>query len=364
MEALVVFLPGDGIGPEVSAAAGQVLQTVAAKWELPLRIREYPIGGASLAQFQTPITREALEACRRAAAVFLGAVGDPRWDDKPREQKPETALLTLRKALNVYANLRPVKVFPVLSRASALREEVVRGTDFLVVRELTGGIYFGEPRGHTERRGWDTMVYLREEVERIARLAFRLARQRRKKVTSVDKANVLEVSRFWRKVVKQVRRGFPDVTLEHLYVDNAAMQMVQNPHQFDVILTANMFGDILSDIGGAVSGSLGLLPSASIGESVALYEPVHGSAPDIAGRGIANPVAAIASVAMMFTHSFRLPQAGRLIEQAIEKTLNEGYGTPDIAGPGIRTVSTREMTGRILENLQKLWEENTTGAVV
>ncbi len=364
MKVSVVVLPGDGIGPEVTAAAGRVLNTVAAWWNIQTELQEYPVGGASLEQFGLPLTQETLEACRRADVVFLGAVGDPRWDDEPPTHQPETALLTLRQELKVFANIRPVKVYRSLLHASPLAAPVLENTDFVVVRELTGGIYFGEPRGRTAGRAWNTMVYRREEIERIARLAFRWARNRRGKVTSVDKANVLEVSRFWRGVVKTVQREFPDVTLSHLYVDNAAMQIVLNPRQFDVILTGNMFGDILSDIGGAVSGSLGMLPSASIGESTALYEPVHGSAPSLAGKNIANPLGAISSVALMFTHSFRLPEAGRLIDRAIEETLDAGYATADIAYAGSKTITTTEMTEQVLEQLQRLWEKSQAGALV
>ncbi|HFB68098.1 MAG TPA: 3-isopropylmalate dehydrogenase [Calditrichae bacterium] len=364
MKATIVTLPGDGIGPEVTAAAVKVLRTVAERWGFQVTVWEYPVGGASIDRFGVPLTDETLEICRRADAVLLGAVGGPEWDDLPQQLKPEAALLALRRELGVYANIRPVKVFPTLAGASSLKTKIIRGTDFVVVRELTGGIYFGQPRGLQTERGWNTMVYRRREVERIARLAFRMALERRRKVTSVDKANVLEVSRFWREVVNDVARDFPEVTLEHMYVDNAAMQLVMNPRQFDVILTGNMFGDILSDIGGAVSGSLGLLPSASLGDSGALYEPVHGSAPDIAGKKVANPIAAIASVALMFTHTFKVPEAAAVIQQAIEHTLAEGYCTPDIAFPGAKTVSTDDMVQLILHQIENIQEERKSGVII
>ena len=364
MKATIVTLPGDGIGPEVTAAAIKVLRSVASRWGFSINVWEYPIGGASIDTYGVPITDETLEICRRADAVLLGAVGGPEWDDLPQQLKPEAALLTLRRELGVYANIRPVKVYPQLQQASSLKERILSGTNFVVVRELTGGVYFSEPRGADNNRGWNTMSYRRWEVERIARLAFHMAVQRGRKVTSVDKANVLEVSRFWRDVVNDVHRDFPEVELHHMYVDNAAMQMVLNPRQFDVILTGNMFGDILSDIGGAISGSLGLLPSASLGDSGALYEPVHGSAPDIAGKGIANPIAAIASVAMMFTHTFRLPEAGAVIEQAIADTLAAGYATPDIAGSGAKMVSTEDLTSLILQGIENIQEERKSGVII
>ncbi len=364
MKATIVALPGDGIGPEVTAAAVKVLRSVASRWGFQITVWEYPIGGASIDRFGIPLTDETLEACRRADAVLLGAVGGPEWDDFPQQLKPEAALLALRKALGVYANIRPIRVYPTLQHASSLKEKIVAGTDMVVVRELTGGIYFGQPRGLDASHGWNTMEYRRREVDRIARLAFRLAGHRRRKVTSVDKANVLEVSRFWREVVNDVHRDFPEITLEHMYVDNAAMQLVMNPRQFDVVLTSNLFGDILSDIGGAVSGSLGLLPSASLGDSGALFEPVHGSAPDIAGKGIANPIAAIASVALMFRYTFKLPEAGEVIEQAITNTLAAGYGTPDIAYPGCKTVSTEDMVSLILHAIENIQEERKSGVII
>jgi len=364
MKATIVTLPGDGVGPEVTAAAVKVLRNVAHRWGFQVTVWEYPVGGASIDRFGVPLTEETLQACKRADAVLLGAVGGPEWDDFPQQIKPEAALLALRKALGVYANIRPIQTFPALYHASSLKEKVIAGTDMVIVRELVGGIYFGKPRGMDTSRGWNTMEYRRREVERIARMAFRMAASRRRKVTSVDKANVLEVSHFWREVVKDVHRDFPEISLEHMYVDNAAMQLVMNPRQFDVVVASNMFGDILSDIGGAVTGSLGLLQSASLGDSGALYEPVHGSAPDIAGKGIANPIAAIASVALMFRYTFKLPEAGDVIDQAIASTLAAGYGTPDIAYPGCKTVSTEDMLSLILHAIENIQEERKNGVII
>ncbi|NTV92383.1 MAG: 3-isopropylmalate dehydrogenase [Chlorobiaceae bacterium] len=347
----IVSIPGDGIGPEVVAGAVAVLRKISEKHGFEIRIEEHPFGGASYDLHGSMLTEETLEACRNCDAVLLGAVGGPKWENLPHEHKPEAALLKLRKSLGLFANLRPAKVYDALVDASSLKAAVVRGTDFLVFRELTGGIYFGEPRGYDENRGWNTMVYERHEVERIARLAFEAALKRKGRVISIDKANVLEVSQLWRNVVHGVHREFPGVELSDMYVDNAAMQIVRNPLQFDVIVTGNLFGDILSDIAGMITGSLGMLPSASIGTSHALYEPIHGSAPDIAGKNIANPIATIASVAMMFEHSFCMPDIAEEISQAIEAALAAGFRTADIAGAGERIVSTTEMTEAIVTNL-------------
>ena len=284
------------------------------------------------------------KSCFNSDAVFLGAVGGPKWEKLPHHLKPEAALLKLRKELGLFANIRPAKIYNALIDSSTLKKEVLEGTDFIVLRELTGGIYFGQPRGFDKNRGWNTMEYSAVEVERIARMAFKLAGTRKKKVTSVDKANVLEVSQFWRNIVHEVHKDFQDIELIDMYVDNTAMQIVRNPKQFDVILTSNLFGDILSDIAGMITGSLGMLPSASIGDKYALYEPVHGSAPDIAGQEKANPLAAIASVAMMFSYTFNMSKAAELIEEAIERTLAAGYRTSDIFSEGSTLVSTRKMT--------------------
>lgn len=347
----IVSIPGDGIGPEVVAGAVSVLKQLSKKHGFEVVIEEHPFGGASYDLHGEMLTNATLEACKKCDAVLLGAVGGPKWEKLPHEHKPEAALLKIRKELELFANLRPAKVYDALLDASSLKAEVVQGTDFLVFRELTGGIYFGQPRGFDENRGWNTMVYERYEVERIARLAFEAARKRKGKVISIDKANVLEVSQFWRNVVHEIHKEYADVELSDMYVDNAAMQIVRNPKQFDVIVTSNLFGDILSDIAGMITGSLGMLPSASIGKTYALYEPIHGSAPDIAGRNIANPIATIASVAMMFEHSLNRPEIAREIEAAIEATLAAGLRTADISAPGEKTVSTTEMTEAIVRHL-------------
>jgi 3-isopropylmalate dehydrogenase len=347
----IVSIPGDGIGPEVVAGAVAVMEHLSKKHGFEIEIEEHPFGGASYDQNGEMLTDATLEASKNCDAVLLGAVGGPKWEKLPHEHKPEAALLKIRKELELFANLRPAKVYDALLGASSLKPEVVRGTDFLVFRELTGGIYFGQPRGFDENKGWNTMVYERYEVERIARLAFEAARKREKKVISIDKANVLEVSQFWRNVVHEVHKDFEDVELSDMYVDNAAMQIVRNPKQFDVIVTSNLFGDILSDIAGMITGSLGMLPSASIGKNHALYEPIHGSAPDIAGQNKANPIATIASVAMMFDYSFSLPEIAAEIYQAIEATLATGLRTADIANPGESAVSTTVMTEAIVRHL-------------
>jgi 3-isopropylmalate dehydrogenase len=347
----IVSIPGDGIGPEVVAGAVSVLEQLSKKHGFETVIEEHPFGGASYDLHGEMLTQETLEACKNCDAVLLGAVGGPKWEKLPHEHKPEAALLKIRKELELFANLRPAKVYDALIDASSLKADVVRGTDFLVFRELTGGIYFGQPRGYDENRGWNTMVYERYEVERIARLAFEAARKRKGKVISIDKANVLEVSQFWRNVVHEIHKEYAEVELSDMYVDNAAMQIVRNPKQFDVIVTSNLFGDILSDIAGMITGSLGMLPSASIGTTYALYEPIHGSAPDIAGQNKANPIATIASVAMMFEYSFNKPELAREIEQAIEATLATGLRTADIAAPGDPVVSTTEMTAAIVRHL-------------
>ncbi len=348
----IVSIPGDGIGPEVVASAIRVINTLAEQHGLDIAIEEHLFGGASYDVHGEMLTEETLTACRNCDAVLLGAVGGPKWENLPHEKKPEAALLRIRKELGLFANFRPAKVYDALVNASSLKPEILAGTDFMVIRELTGGIYFGEPRGYDETRGWNTMVYEHYEVERIARLAFDAAMKRKKRLVSIDKANVLESSQFWRNIVHEVHKDFPEVELVDMYVDNAAMQIVRNPKQFDVIVTKNLFGDILSDISGMITGSLGMLPSASIGSSHALYEPIHGSAPDIAGQNKANPIATIASAAMMFEHSFCMKNIADDIYEAIEKTLASGLRTADIANPGDRIVSTTEMTDAIVANLQ------------
>ncbi len=352
----ICVLPGDGIGPEVVRAAVSVLKHAADLAKLELKLNEAAIGGDALDRFGTPLPEETLRQCSSADAVLLGAVGGSRWDSNPPELRPEKGLLGLRKQLGLYGNFRPVRVFGALSAGSVLKPEIVSGVDFVVVRELTGGLYFGEPRGIYGEAGAETglnsMLYQRYEIERIARAAFELARKRRRKVTSVDKANVLEVSRLWRRVVEDVHRAYPDVELGHQYVDNCAMQIVLRPAQFDVLLTENMFGDILSDLGGALAGSIGTLPSASLGEGTGLYEPVHGSAPDIAGRNIANPAGTILCVAMMFEMSFGRSDVARQITSAVEQTLSEGYRTPDLPGCGGTIVGTEEFAAQVKARLE------------
>jgi 3-isopropylmalate dehydrogenase len=351
----VTLLPGDGIGPEVINAAVNVLKYAAEKFNIEFEFTEKEIGGCSYEKYGTPLTDEVLSECYSSDAVFLGAVGGPKWEKLPHNLKPEAALLKLRKSLGLYANLRPAKVYNSMLSASSLKESVLADTDVMILRELTGGIYFGEPRGYDSNKGFNTMVYTKDEVERIARYAFELARGRKGRVTSVDKANVLEVSQFWRDTVHQVHTEYPDVELNDMYVDNAAMQLVRDPKQFDLVLTSNLFGDILSDIAAMITGSLGMLPSASIGKNYALYEPVHGSAPDIAGQGKANPIAAIASAAMMLKYSFEMDKASELIESSLENVLAEGYRTADIFSEGCKLVTTIQMTDLVVEEFDKLY---------
>ena len=354
----IAVLKGDGIGPEVVDAALKVLDKIGELYNVKFEYKEGLIGGAAIDETGKPLPEETLKLCLESDAVLLGAVGGPKWDNLPQDLKPERGLLQIRKALNLYANLRPVKVFDALLDTSPLKPEVAKGTDLLVVRELVSGIYYGEPRGIYEengkRCGRNTMKYCEDEIERVARKAFEIAKKRKKKVTSVDKANVLDVSALWREVVNEVAKDYPEVELEHLYVDNAAMQLVRRPASFDVIVTGNIFGDILSDEAGVIPGSLGMLPSASVGDRYALYEPVHGSAPDIAGQGIANPIATILSVAMMLKYSFNMDEAASLVERAVEETLNQGYRTPDIYSEGTIKVDTKGMTEKIIENIERL----------
>jgi 3-isopropylmalate dehydrogenase len=352
VNATILLLPGDGIGPEVVAAAARVLRAVAEKFNHTFDLQEAIIGAAALKRGLAPLPDETLAAARTANAILLGAVGDPAFDKGPSSQRPEAALLGIRKALGLFANLRPARVWPHLESAGPLKPEVLAGTDMLVVRELTGGLYYGEPRG-IEADGsaaHNTMRYSRHEIDRIARQAFTAARKRRRRVTSVDKANVLETSRLWRSVVTDVGREFPDVTLDHMLVDSCAMRIALAPASFDVIVTENMFGDILSDEAGAVVGSLGLLPSASLGTGTGLFEPVHGSAPDIAGRNIANPIGAIASAAMLLRHALGLEKEAASIEAAIEHALKRGMRTVDLA-QGSAAVGTGEMAHAIVEGL-------------
>ncbi len=356
----VAVLEGDGIGPEVVASAIRVLKRLGELSGLDFLFEKALIGGSAIDHGGTPLPQETVELCLKSDAVLLGAVGGPKWDNLPTEKRPEKGLLGIRKALDLYANLRPAKVYEPLISSSPLKEEVARGTDFIVVRELTGDVYYGEPRGifveNGKRVGINTMRYTEEEIRRVVRKSFEIARQRRKKLTSVDKSNVLEVSGLWRAVVEEEAKNYPDVELEHLYVDNCAMQIVRRPSSFDVIVTGNIFGDILSDEAAVITGSLGMLPSASLGEKYALYEPVHGSAPDIAGKGLANPIATILSASMMLRYSFGLKKEADLIDRAVELVLERGYRTPDIYSEGCIKVGTEAMTDAIIKAMEELWE--------
>lgn len=352
----IAVLPGDGIGPEVTREAMRVLEIIGGQFGVEFDTKTYPFGGASIDKHGIPLTEEVTKACLAADAVFLGAIGGPKWDNLPKEKRAETGLLGLRSALGLYTNLRPIKIYDSLKKASALKPEIIEGVDILIVRELTGGVYFGTPKETRQENGeqvaLDTMIYSESEIERIAHAAFKAALKRSKKVHSVDKANVLESSRLWRSVVIKVAKKYPDVHLEHILVDNCAMQLVRNPASFDVMLTSNLFGDILSDEAAMISGSIGLLPSASLGETSALYEPVHGSAPDIAGYNKANPLAAIASLALMFRHTFNMNEAALSIENTISNVLNKGYRSGDIAREDERVIGTREFGDLIIENLK------------
>ena len=348
----VTLLPGDGIGPEVTRIAARVLRHVAEQHGITVTTEERAIGGTAIEHYGSPFPAETESACRASDAVLLGAVGGPKYDTLPRAQRPETGLLALRKALGGFANLRPAKAYRQLESCSPLKAEAIRGADVLFVRELLGGLYFGNPRGTSEAgdRATNTMSYTRHEIERVARVAFDAARQRRKRVTSVDKANVLETSQLWRDTVNAIATEYPEVKVEHMLVDSCAMKLVTAPASFDVVLTENLFGDILTDEASAITGSLGMLPSATVGGNVDLYEPIHGSAPDIAGKGIANPLGAIASVAMMFRYTARREEAARAIESAIEAVLDSGMRTADIAA-GAPSVGTDAMGEAVLQAL-------------
>jgi 3-isopropylmalate dehydrogenase len=354
MDLKVLILPGDGIGTEVTREAVRVLRHVAARWGHQLHLSEGLLGGVAIHQTGTPFPEETERLAAEADATLMGAVGLPEFDNAPPEKRPEKGLLKIRQALGVYANLRPVRAYASLVDSSPLKNHLVEGTDMIIVRELTGGIYYGTPRGITENgaetRAVNTMTYTRAEIERVTRMAFHLARARRKKITSVDKSNVLENSQLWRRVVTEMAKEYPDVELDHMLVDNCAMQLILNPRRFDVVLTENMFGDILSDEGAVLAGSIGMLPSASIGDRrpsgawVGLYEPVHGSAPDIAGQNKANPLGAIGSVAAMLSYSFGLKEEAAAVEKAIETVLESGKVTADLRPTG--TPATTEEVGQ------------------
>jgi 3-isopropylmalate dehydrogenase len=356
VNAKIAVLAGDGVGREIVPEAVKVLKAIGETYHHSFQFTSADIGGQAIDKVGVPLPNDTLALAKQSDAVLLGAVGGPKWEGLDYSLRPERALLGIREALGLYANLRPAKVYPNLVDASTLKREVIEGIDILVIRELTGGIYFGKPKGieklpNGDERGVNTEVYTTEEVRRIAKVAFDAARKRRKKVMSVDKANVLESSELWRKVVIDVHKEYPDVELSHIYVDNAAMQLVRNPRQFDVLLCNNMFGDILSDEAAMLTGSIGMLPSASVGAKVGLFEPIHGSAPDIAGKNIANPIATIASAAMMLSYAFQLDKEAEAIDRAIVKTLDLGYRTKDIQSPGARIVGTAEMGDAILRNL-------------
>ncbi len=354
MKARIAVLPGDGVGPEVTAVSVRVLETVARRFHHIFLFSEFPFGGASIDLHGVPMTEKTFSGCADTEAILLGAVGGPRWADVPVSKRPEEGLLALRKRLDLFANLRPIKPYAVLAGRSPVIGSAPGGVDFLVVRELTGGLYFGEPRYTREENGElravDTLVYTAGEIRRVSDLAFQLARRRRKKLTLVDKANVLETSRLWRSVVREVARNYADVNLEFMLVDTAAMRLITAPEAFDVLLTENMFGDILTDEASVLTGSLGMVPSASLGaQGPGLYEPIHGSAPDISGKGIANPVGSVLSAAMLLRHSLRLEREAAAVELAVDQTMSERHWTPDLGGTG----TTEEIAQRIIVALER-----------
>ena len=347
----IALIKGDGIGPEIMDEAIKVLDAATSGEAFELNYNDYLMGGAAIDVFGNPLPDDTVQGCLSSDAVLFGAIGGEKWDTLPREKRPETGLLKLRKALGLYANLRPVNVYEELVNASTLKPEVLLGVDLMVVRELTGGIYFGQPRAIEGDRAYNTMVYSVEEIDRIAKVAFESAMKRRKQLCSVDKANVLEVSQLWRERVELMAKDYPEVSLSHMYVDNAAMQLVRNPKQFDVILTGNIFGDILSDEASMISGSIGLLPSASVGGKVGWFEPIHGSAPDIAGQGISNPIAMILSCAMMLRYALGEERAANRIEKAVKEVLKEGYRTKDLSAYEAKEVCTTGEIGSIIASM-------------
>ena len=346
----ITLIKGDGIGPEIIDEAVKILDAVASCSDFDFKYDEALMGGCAFDATGDPLPQETITKSLQSDAVLFGAIGGEKWDSLPREKRPESGLLRFRKELGVYANLRPAVVYDELINASSLKPEIIKGVDIMVVRELIGGIYFGEPKGRTEDKGWNTMVYTRSEIVRIAHHAFKIAQKRDKRVCSIDKANVLDVSQLWRDVVTEVSAEYPDVELTHMYVDNAAMQLVLNPKQFDVMLTGNIFGDILSDEASMLCGSIGLLPSASVGDKIGVYEPIHGSAPDIAGQGIANPIATISSASMMLRYALGEIEAADKIDGAIKKALSEGYRTGDLAQFDAKEVCSTSEMGSIIAN--------------
>jgi len=357
----ISLLPGDGIGKEISKEAYKVINWISKNSDLDFNINEELVGGSSIDKLGAPLTEKTLEKIKKSDAIILGAVGGPKWENLSFEKRPERGLLKIRKELDLFANFRPALVFESLINSSSLKPEIIKDLDILIIRELTSGIYFGEPRGvenidEKNQRGFNTLSYTTQEIERIAKVAFETAMNRSKKLCSIDKANVLESTELWRRVVIETSKKYPEVELSHMYVDNASMQLVRNPKQFDVIVTTNMFGDILSDCASMLTGSLGMLPSASIGISEegnkkAMYEPVHGSAPDIAGKGIANPLAMILSVSMMLQYSFNDKTLSDLINKAVNSVLEKGFRTKDISNEGEKVISTSEMGDKVLEEL-------------
>ena len=350
----IVLLPGDGIGQEIINSAKLVLEELAKKYNHSFNFVQREIGGRSYDQSGLPLTDETIEVCQQSDAILLGAVGGEKWNSLPVDLRPEQGLLKIRKALNLYANIRPIQGFDPLLHASPLKESVIKGSDILIVRELTGGLYFGQPRERREngRVAVDTLVYSREEIERIVDQGFKSALIRNKHLTSVDKANVLESSRLWREIVEEKKAAYPEVTVEHMLVDAAAMKLITAPTEFDVIVTENLFGDILSDEASVLTGSIGMLPSASLSDEIGLYEPVHGSAPDIAGKGIANPLGMILSSAMMLRYSFGLEEEARAIEAAVNLSLEQGFHTSDLDVKDGKVVGTEEMTQVVVKNIQ------------
>lgn len=364
----ILLINGDGIGTEVVSQAKKIIDFFNKNSDKKFECEHAMLGGVAFDNYQTPFPQQTIDLSKESDAILLGAVGGPKWESLPYQQRPERGLLGIRKELELFANLRPAKVFSALVESSTLKREIIEGLDIMIVRELTGDIYFGEPRGVSvledgSKQGINTMTYNSKEVSRIAKVALDLAMARNKKLCSVDKANVLETTEMWREVVTEItKESYPEIALSHMYVDNAAMQLVRNPHQFDVVVTGNIFGDILSDIASMLTGSLGMLPSASLGAKLAnnkqfaLYEPVHGSAPDIAGKNIANPIATILSLAMMFRYSFNYHQEANIIETAIENVLNKNLRTADIANKGQAVIGCEEMGEAIISNIQKIYQ--------